>query len=249
MREGLNLTAKRTDAKINKKTNFGLDNVTISYGTLDDLKHNFYIYNETRSYDTPYDYFSIMHYNSKSFSRNGKALIRSKHPILLSDDGILKINIKKLSPIDIIQVQRMYNCPQLKLPSIVKLYTKNGSILLGAYKTINDDAIINSSSKEFLKLISDVRQLRRNLKLNLKNLFNLTKIYYLNSVKICGLNYYWPLNYPITNEFNVLYRFICEPKKHAGDFCSLTFQCKVGLECLALQMRNNETEVNNKSCV
>ena len=54
------------------------------------------------SFGTPYDAISIMHYISYIFANSGRA-IESKYGIPLGGS--------ELSPIDILQTRRMYQCP------------------------------------------------------------------------------------------------------------------------------------------
>ena len=58
------------------------------------------------SFDTPYDYNSIMHYRLNAFSRSR----RRKTIIPLKKDAHKVRPYRKISKIDAIQVKRMYNC-------------------------------------------------------------------------------------------------------------------------------------------
>ena len=55
------------------------------------------------SYGTPYDAISVMQYPEYAFSANGQKTIESKYGIPLK--GL------ELSPVDILQTRRMYQCP------------------------------------------------------------------------------------------------------------------------------------------
>ena len=59
--------------------------------------------NSINSYGTPYDAISVMHYKEYAFSANGQKTIESKYGIPLSGN--------ELSPVDILQARRMYQCP------------------------------------------------------------------------------------------------------------------------------------------
>jgi hypothetical protein len=61
---------------------------------------------EATNFGTPYDYFSIMHYNSHAFSKNGKATIVTRDKRY---NGIIGQN-NKLSTGDVTRIQNMYNC-------------------------------------------------------------------------------------------------------------------------------------------
>ena len=55
------------------------------------------------SYGTPYDAISVMHYSEYAGTANGQKTMESKYGIPLA--GI------ELSPVDILQARRMYQCP------------------------------------------------------------------------------------------------------------------------------------------
>ncbi len=54
-----------------------------------------------------YDFWSIMHYSARAFSRNGKATIRIKDKY--KKFGAV-IGLRELSKIDIAQIREMYQC-------------------------------------------------------------------------------------------------------------------------------------------
>ena len=76
-----------------------------------------------------YDYESIMHYGSKFFTKNEKDTIRIRHT------GIGNVRIgqrKRLSDIDIAQINAMYNCNKIATPNSGKL-TQLGWVIVEVY--------------------------------------------------------------------------------------------------------------------
>lgn len=61
---------------------------------------------ETTNLGTPYDYFSIMHYDSYAFSRNGKPTIIAKSEKFNRIIG----RMERLSYGDVLRIRRMYKC-------------------------------------------------------------------------------------------------------------------------------------------
>ncbi len=60
----------------------------------------------------PYDYDSIMHYNSKAFSKNGLDTIEVVHGDVYADEGSPIIGQRgHLSKGDVAIINKMYNCP------------------------------------------------------------------------------------------------------------------------------------------
>ena len=78
--------------------------------------------NKQKSQDVPYDYFSLMHYGSDYFVKapTTKNML-SKYPALVKEKNKrYDINRRKsLSRLDILQIQRFYECKELKKPDIV----------------------------------------------------------------------------------------------------------------------------------
>ena len=82
------------------------EHVKVHFSRINQTKvRNFYKYlkSSINSFGTPYDAISVMQYKSYSFSNNGMKTIESKYGIPLGGD--------ELSPIDILQARRMYQCP------------------------------------------------------------------------------------------------------------------------------------------
>ncbi|XP_032223331.2 SCO-spondin isoform X3 [Nematostella vectensis] len=63
--------------------------------------------NVVDSRGVPYDYYSVMHYGSKDFSKNGRPTILSKK------EGITEFGNNHISPLDAKIVNLMYKCPEL----------------------------------------------------------------------------------------------------------------------------------------
>lgn len=61
---------------------------------------------EASSFGTPYDYFSIMHYNSHAFSRNGRPTIITKYEKF---NGVIG-QMQTLSYGDVMRIRNMYKC-------------------------------------------------------------------------------------------------------------------------------------------
>lgn len=61
---------------------------------------------EASNFGTPYDYFSIMHYNSHAFSRNGRPTIMAKHEKFNRVIG----QMQSLSYGDVMRINNMYEC-------------------------------------------------------------------------------------------------------------------------------------------
>lgn len=61
---------------------------------------------EATAFGTPYDYFSIMHYDSFAYSRNGRPTIMAKNKNINKVIG----RMKKLSAGDVLRIRKMYNC-------------------------------------------------------------------------------------------------------------------------------------------
>lgn len=78
------------------------------------MERNFisYSHETTDSLNEPYDYSSIMHYNNKAFTSNGRDTMQSKiNPLLRFGKR------NGFSTVDIRQLAKLYSCPKLKKPS------------------------------------------------------------------------------------------------------------------------------------
>ena len=145
-------------------------------------------------------FFSITHYDSNAMQKNiNSATIISKYPALMSNEII--INRSKLTKIDIYQVQRLYQCTTLRAPRIVRIREEHRSR-------------IEKADKRFM-IETEIHDIDPKLALK-----------YLNkSHKLCGLEHYWPLNYPIIDQNHRHYKYSCIPKVENKKACRFSMQC------------------------
>uniref|UniRef100_A0A1I7WMM8 Metalloendopeptidase n=1 Tax=Heterorhabditis bacteriophora TaxID=37862 RepID=A0A1I7WMM8_HETBA len=68
---------------------------------------------ESSYYGQAYDYYSIMHYDSLAFSKNGFETMLAKRPEMTAIIGAAI----DFSPVDIIKINLMYQCNDVKIPS------------------------------------------------------------------------------------------------------------------------------------
>ena len=154
-----------------------------------------------------------MQYSSHTLSSDKHLSITSKIPSLLETEKI-DFKYEELSPIDIIEVQRFYNCQEDSLLNIKEITKEEMNNLDDSYAQIVNEAIL--------------------LKFNL----NLTNKYFKRSLKTCGLDHYWPLDYPIVPNHHELYKTVCLKKKGKNGPCKLTIECENGMECSKILLRN-----------
>ena len=70
---------------------------------------------KTSYYGQPYDYKSILHYDSLAFSKNGFPTMLPKKPGLASTIG----NAKDFSEVDLAKINRMYKCDRIiEIPNL-----------------------------------------------------------------------------------------------------------------------------------
>jgi hypothetical protein len=65
------------------------------------------------NFDTPYDYNSVLHYNSEAFSKNGKSTIEPKDKRYKKTIGTFNV----MSFGDIVRVNNMYKCYEEGYPT------------------------------------------------------------------------------------------------------------------------------------
>lgn len=179
--------------------------VELDYNFISDLNFKKDNLTNESSTDFPYDFYSIMHYNSNSFQQNvilDKQTIQSKYPSLLSNKNLYHSK-EELSPIDIYKIQKLYQCKTIDMPKIVYL----NESLSNKNKTVLRELrfIVEASASSINKNVID-RYLRQ-------------------TYDICGENHYWPYDYPLIDSRNDIYKLICMPKKKLDDICRFSIEC------------------------
>lgn len=175
-------------------------------------KHNFAINlfsSERMSEKTPYDFYSITHYNSDSMQIDPEVpTITSRIRALISNDKKLFHSRDSLSPIDIYKIQKLYDCDVLTIP---KTRPGNETLdeLLLKTKKINARFHLEAS---FHKTTT----------------FQVREEYLKKNYLTCGLDYFWPADYPIVDSKDPLYNLICIRKKKVNEPCKFSIECKDG---------------------
>jgi len=155
--------------------------------------------------DTPYDFHSITHYNSDALQLNKEIpTILSRIPALLSDQNQLYIQREKLSPIDIYKVQKLYKCSLIKAPRIVK-YEDDDDTEHEALEKVKER--FNTEAK-----FSSINE-------------TLIERYLKKTYETCGINHFWPHDYPLVKTEHELYKLICVHKKSYGESCRFSLDC------------------------
>lgn len=75
------------------------------------------------NFRTPYDYYSIMHYGPKAFSKNKENTIITKDPKYMKIIGQRNL----ISPGDFARINHMYECDDLKLDDAIDSESESGS--------------------------------------------------------------------------------------------------------------------------
>lgn len=157
-----------------------------------------------------------MQYNSDALQANkNKLTITSKYPSLLKEEKI-QIERDTLSLIDIIQIQRFYNCEQISLDNF---------------------KIVNITSMQLVEnLYGRFREETSNLKISR----DLANKYFKRTIQTCGLYHYWPLDYPIVENNHELYKTVCLKKKGKNEPCKFTEECNIekGFVCSKVLLKN-----------
>ncbi len=84
------------------------DFVTVNFNNvIPGMEHNFNkVFSDSTTLGTPYDYYSLMHYESTAFSKNGQATIVAR----VNGFDLSNASYKTISQTDIEQLKIYYNC-------------------------------------------------------------------------------------------------------------------------------------------
>ena len=77
------------------------------YFQFEGMRRNFisYRYGPINTLDEPYDFLSIMHYDNKAFTKNGKDTLQS-----LTNPKMKLGQMKRLTKTDVNQINKLYRC-------------------------------------------------------------------------------------------------------------------------------------------
>lgn len=152
---------------------------------------------------SPYDFFSITHYNSDALQKSkNQPTIVSKIPALLSKNNQIEVERRFFSAIDIIQVQSLYNCKKMNSPKI----SKESSVQDTEHRLKQSKRFEKEAA--FLGLDKDLIQK------------------YLNKTyDTCGLDHFWPADYPLVESNHKHYQYICVEKKNSNGRCLFSLEC------------------------
>lgn len=152
-------------------------------------------------FDTPYDYYSVTHYNSDAMQKsNDKPTILSKIPALVNDNFKLFHSRETTSPIDIYKIQSLYHCQLMKTPLIMR-------------------NVLDESTKDLVETRFRTEAKFRGIATNIIDKY-LSKTY-----TTCGSNHFWPSDYPLVDSKHPLYTLICQEKKELNGECKFSFEC------------------------
>lgn len=177
-------------------------NVDIN-NTLEDEK----VYFELRSAakenieTTPYDYFSVLHFNSNQFQKKSMPVITTKFDSLWNGNLLADIP-NKLSKLDVYKIQHEYECLTRKLPYIF-------------YEYDEDDFELKADIEK--RFMTEANFLRKD-KMLIRSYLN-------KSFETCGMDHYWPYDYPLVTSTNKYYHYYCEEKKKPSSKCLFSIEC------------------------
>ncbi|CAF0843490.1 unnamed protein product [Brachionus calyciflorus] len=171
-------------------------------------KENFEMTLNNYEIDVPYDFHSVIHYNSDALQNANKPTLISKVPILLSDSNEIYHKREGMTPLDIYKIQRLYKCKALEIPDFITGISQDDERVEREKKRFKTEANFNSISNEMIEK-------------------------YLNQTfSLCGGNYFWPLNYPLVESNHRLYKLICMKKKSPGEKCRFSIECNSESVCI-----------------
>lgn len=177
-------------------------NIQVLFENANDL-NNFRLNPSSREdIDAPYDFHSIIHYNSNAFKKDDSPTILSKIPALYSDHNEIHLLRDRLSPIDIFKIQSLYKCRTLTIPVTLK---ENDAI---------EEERIDKINKRF------------NLETEFNNVdSDLASRYLEKTYEMCGIDYVWPVDYPLVESKHRLYKLLCQKKKNPRGRCRYSIEC------------------------
>ena len=156
------------------------------------------------SQHVPYDFFSISHYPSSMFARDtAESAIESKFQSLINQKQI--DFAETLSPLDILQIQCFYKCRETPAPTI------RGSVKIRADK----------QWKVGLRFLSEAAAVKE---------FNMSvaEQYLERTLETCGNSHFWPLKYPLIDNYDEHYTRVCVEKRALGESCQFSIECESG---------------------
>lgn len=124
----------------------------------------------------------------------------SKVPILISGSNEIYHNRESLTPIDIYKIQKLYKCKTISIPELVS--DADPARMEEIKKRFRTETNFNGISEELIERYLD------------------------HSFGICGLNRYWPVDYPMVNSTHRLYKLMCLKKKDIGQECRFSIECQ-----------------------
>lgn len=180
-------------------------NVEILFNNTDKLQNiNFELNRASTDIQAPYDFHSVIHYDSNAMkNRNNGPTIVSKIPVLISETNEIYHHREKLTPIDVYKIQRFYKCNTIPIPEIVK-----------EQDTLEEDKMNKINGRFRLEAqfdgISD----------------DLIEKYLEKTYDTCGVEHYWPPNYPLVEVKHRLYKLMCSRKKGVKERCRFSIECQ-----------------------
>lgn len=150
--------------------------------------------------DTPYDFQSVIHYNSDALQNHQKPTLISKVPILISSSNEIYYQRESLTPIDIYKIQKLYKCKTIKIPELISSIDPERAEEIK--KRFRTEAYFNEINSE------------------------LVERYLTHSFNLCGFNRYWPVDYPLVNSTHRLYKLMCQKKREIGEQCRFSIECQ-----------------------
>jgi hypothetical protein len=126
----------------------------------------------------------------------------SKIPALVSEKNQLYSSRDKMTPIDIYKLQKLYKCQALTIPEVIK---ERDSI---------EEERVEKINKRF----------------KLETRFNgisdaLAEKYLEKTYETCGIDHFWPVDYPLVESTHRFYKLMCTRKKAPFGRCRFSVEC------------------------